>query len=231
MASSWRARAESTRLSSLTIVFDFSDAPGPVRQDIVDQFEMTWEHLGDPGTWFDGSQRVDSANVARAARAGDPRPKTQLTDAAIEVVEKIAADQATTSRSWVESMVAELGSEEEYVELMGIATRVVQIDTFSRLMGTDPPVLPEPRPGEPARKKVDPRPKKVRSWIPVGPMLVPPFTQALVPDENDRTYPQIETLYMSGEDMEDPDYRRGDLHRTQIELVASSLSFQNECFY
>lgn len=212
-------------------MFDFSTAPGPVRQDIIDQFEATWAHLQAPGTWFDGAQRVDAARVARAARAGDPRPTTNLSPDAITVLEKIASEQATTSREWVESMVSGLGTEEEYVELMGIATRVVQIDTFSRLMGTEPPGLPEPHAGDPTRTRVEPRPKRIRSWIPVGPMLVPPFTQVLVPEENDRTYPQIETLYMTGQDMEDPDYRRGDLHRTQIELVASSLSFQNECFY
>ena len=64
-----------------------------------------------------------------------------------------------------------------------------------------------------------------------GPALVPPFTQALVPGENAITYPLIEALYMTGEDMADPDFSRGSLHRTQIELVASVLSHGNECFY
>ena len=53
----------------------------------------------------------------------------------------------------------------------------------------------------------------------------------LVPDENAITYPLIEALYMTGQDMEDPDFQRGNLHRTQIELVASTLSHGNECFY
>ena len=78
---------------------------------------------------------------------------------------------------------------------------------------------------------MEPRPKKVRSWISVGQALVPPFTQVLVPDENAVTYPLIEALYMTGTDMQDQDFRRGALHRTQIELVASVLSFGNECFY
>lgn len=212
-------------------VFEFASAPGPIRSDIVEQFEATWEHLPRPGTWFTGTDRIDAAGIARAARAGIGRPNTRLEPAAVEVVEKIAGDQSTTSRAWVDSMVETLGSEERYLELMGIATRVVQVDTFSRLMGEEPPPLPEPESGEPSREIVEPRPKKIRSWITVGPMLVPPFTQVLVPAENDRTYSQIETLYMTGKDMEDPDFRRGDLHRTQIELVASSLSHENECFY
>ncbi len=143
----------------------------------------------------------------------------------------IGAKPAATTEGWVEKMVAGLGSEEAYVEVMGIATRTVMIDTFSRLLGSQPPALPTPIRGEPSRVRVDPRPTKIRSWIPVGPSLVPPFTQILVPDEHAITYPLIEALYMTDDDMSDPDFRRKDLHRTQIELVAATVSYGNECFY
>ncbi len=127
-------------------------------------------------------------------------------------------------------MVEELG-EEKYVEVLGIATRVVASDTFCRLLGSEPEPFLDPQPGRPSRERVDPRPKKIKSWIAVGNALVPPFTQALVPSENDATNALVETLYMTGEEMADPDFRRGDLHRTQIEMAASTLSYENECFY
>jgi hypothetical protein len=209
-------------------VIDFGASPFPVRADVVACFGAAWEQLGGPGTWFDGAERIRLAGVARNARttgypdAGDP---------AAAVAARIAARPASTTHSWIAEMVNALGSEEQYVEAMGIAARVVMADTFARLLGCEPFELPEPRSGVPTMRTVDPRPKRVRSWITVGPSLVPPFTQILVPDENAMTYPLIEALYMTGWDMNDADFRRGDLHRTQIELVASVLSFGNECFY
>ena len=199
----------------------------PVRAEIAACLADAWSAFGQAGTWYTGEERVGFAELARSARSG---LEVEAHDPASEVTVRIAAQPATTSQAWVDDMVAAIG-EEQYVELMGIAARVVMGDTFLRLLGLDPLPFPEPTPGRPSREPVEPRPKKVRSWIAVGPALIPPFTQALVPDENAITYPLIEALYMTGQDMEDPDFRRGDLHRTQIELVASTLSYGNECFY
>ena len=198
-----------------------------MRADLVARLSGAWEAFGRPGTWYTGEERLRFAELARSARSG---LDVDAPDAASEVTVRIAARPATTTRRWVEDMASALG-EEQYVELMGIAARVVMGDTFHRLLGLDPPPFPEPEAGQPDRRRVEPRPKKIRSWIAVGPALIPPFTQALVPDENAITYPLIETLYMTGRDMEDPDFRRGNLHRTQIELIASVLSYGNECFY
>jgi hypothetical protein len=38
-------------------------------------------------------------------------------------------------------------------------------------------------------------------------------------------------LYTTEEQIGDPTFSRGDLHRTQIELVAAAVSHSNECFY
>jgi hypothetical protein len=199
----------------------------PVRADLVPRLTDTWRAFGEPGTWYTAEDRLRYAGLARSARAGE---HLDVTDPAEEVTVRIAARPAMTTHSWVGAMVEAIG-EEQYVELMGISARVVMGDTFLRLLGLDPLPFPQARPGQPRRERVEPRPKRIRSWIAVGPTLVPPFTQILVPDENAITYPLIETLYMTGEDMEDPDFRRGELHRTQIELVASTVSYGNECFY
>ncbi len=209
-------------------MIDFATSRYPVRPDIVDRFDVAWRQLGGPGTWFSGSDRLSLAQHARSART---RGWFETHDPAAEVSVRIAASPATTTDTWISQMVEALGSEERYVEIMGIAARVVMADTFARLLGLEPFDFPEPRSGQPTMTTVEPRPKKVRSWISVGPSLVPPFTQLLVPGENAMTYPLIEALYMTGWDMQDPDFRRGDLHRTQIELVAAVLSFGNECFY
>lgn len=200
----------------------------PVRSDIRGRIERAWNSLSEPGTWLTSVDRIRVAQTARAARS---RVGTEPGDALEETAAVIGAAPASTTESWVGRMVTGLGNEESYVEAMGIATRTVMIDTFSRLLGCEPPPLPHPLPGEPSRQGVAPRPAKIRSWISVGPSLVPPFTQVLVPDENAVTYPLIESLYMTDGDMADPDFTRGALHRTQIEFVAAVVSYGNECFY
>lgn len=206
----------------------FDSSPIPVRADIRSLVERAWESLSKPGTWLSSDDRIRVAATARQARSG---VTISPSDALEKTAEVIAAEPASTTESWVDQMVAELGNEETYVEVMGIATRTVMIDTLCRLLGCEPTHLPQPTPGEPSRRVVEPRPTKIRSWISVGHSLTPPFTQILVPEENAVTYPLIESLYMTGEDMEDPDFTRGSLHRTQIEFVASVVSYGNECFY
>jgi hypothetical protein len=209
------------------LVLDLASHRFPVRDDVAARLDDAWEAFGKPGTWYTADERIRLAEVARAARSRLP---VVVGGPADEVAVRIATEPATTTGAWIDDMVDALG-EEQYVEIMGVAARVVMGDTFLRLLGLDPLPFPEPGPGAPSRRRVEPRPKKIRSWIAVGPALVPPFTQVLVPDENALTYPLIESLYMTGRDMEDDDFRRGDLHRTQIELVASTLSYGNECFY
>lgn len=211
-------------------MFDFAASPGPVRPDVVGALRATWEHLAQPGTWWNALDRRGIAETARAARAHRDLPDTGLPAAAVESARLLASTPAHTTEEWVSEMVEALG-EEQYVEVLGVTTRVVAADSFSRLLGSSPEAFLDPQPGQPSRLAVDPRPKKVKSWIAVGNALVPPFTQALVPSENDATNSLVHALYMTDEDMEDADFRRGDLHRTQIEVAASTLSYENECFY
>ena len=211
-------------------MFDFSAAPGPVRDDIVSGLQGTWEHLARPGTWWNADQRRQIAETARAARMRLSAPATDLPDAAVATSSLLAATPAQTSETWVGEMVAALG-EEQYVEILGITTRVVAADTFLRLLGSPAEPFLDPEPGQPSEEAVEPRLQRIRSWIAVGNTLAPPFTQALVPSENAATNRLVHALYMTDEEMDDPDFRRGDLHRTQIEVAASTLSHSNECFY
>lgn len=215
---------------TFSVVFDFSAAPGPVREDIAASMRASWRHLARAGTWFDARERLAIAATARAARRGEAPPESDLPSASRDAAAFLAGTPAGTTESWVTAMIEALG-EERYVEVLGITTRVVAIDTFCRLLGREPEPFPDPEPGEPTRIAADPRPQRSRSWVAVGELLVPPFTLSLVPDENTVTNTLVWALYMTDAEMENPDFRRGDLHRTQIELVATTVSYENECFY
>ncbi|HSJ71860.1 MAG TPA: hypothetical protein VLA29_09480 [Acidimicrobiia bacterium] len=212
-------------------MFDLGNAPGSVRSDIHSALITVWRHLAKPGTWWSGRDRVAIAAVARASRIHAEIPPVDLPPPAIEAAALLASTPGATSERWVHSLTDALDGEERYVELLGVATRVVTIDTFCRLMGGPLEPLPEPVLGEPTHTVAEPKPIRTRSWVAVGPDLIPPFTLSLVPDEQAISNQLAWALYMTDAEMNDPDFRRGDLHRTQIELVASTVSYGNECFY
>jgi hypothetical protein len=58
-----------------------------------------------------------------------------------------------------------------------------------------------------------------------------PFVLSSVSGAMRATNDLSDVLYMPMDQMGDPDWRRGKLHRTQVELVAASTSHANQCFY
>lgn len=152
-------------------------------------------------------------------------------EAAVEAASLLAVRPAHTTEDWVAAVVAGLGSEERYVELVGVVVETVATDTLVRLLGSEPEPFLDPAPGEPTRVEIDRKPRRGKTWITMGPMPVPPFVLSLVPEEMEAVNRLEHALYMTGDDMQDPDFQRGRLHRTQIELVASAVSHGNECFY
>lgn len=212
-------------------MFDFEAAPGPIRDEIRSVSSDIWHSFAAPGTWWSASDRVAAAEVARAARLDQPCPATTLTDDAVEVCRRVGAEPATITQVWVDDHVAALG-EEAYTELLGIASMVVAVDTFTRLMGSTPEPFPAAQRGEPSRVALEEKPRKGKTWIAMAPMPVPPFVLSIVPEAMKFANRLEEAFYMSGPDMADDDYTRASgLHRTQIEFVAGSLSWGNECFY
>ncbi len=155
-------------------------------------------------------------------------PLPGVPDAALEVAAFIAATPARTTRDGVESWMAALG-EAAYVEVLGIVARTVAVDTFHRTLGLDPPAWPDPEPGEPSRRGV--ATKRGRAWVGMVGFAVPPNTLSAAPSEQAAANRLEAAFYMTGAQMDSPDQRRGDLHRTQIEVVATTVSHCNDCFY
>lgn len=208
----------------------FADLPWPVRSGVLEALRATWVQLARPGTWWTAAQRRAVAETARAAREGHAVPDGDLPDAARDAAALIGATPTKVTGPWVAEITEAIGAE-PYVEIVGITSRVVAIDTFSRLLGVAPEPFPDPEPGEPTREPAEPRPEHVRTFVPVGRVFVPTFTLSLVPDERAINDQLGDALYMTEADMENPDLRRGALHRTDIELVGATVSFENECFY
>lgn len=211
-------------------MFDFSALPFDVPAELVAVSRRTWDQVAEAGTWWPGGERVAIAEATRAARNGQSVPTDGLPEAAIEVAAMVGATPAHTTPEWADRMIGALG-EFRYVEAASIASRIVAVDTFTRLLGLTPEPFPEPGVGEPSRLEPDPPPGKNRAWVRMTGFPNPPIVFSAVPDESEAMNDITDAFYMPEHDMQYPDYRRFGLHRTQIETVAGMVSHGNECFY
>lgn len=199
-----------------------------IRPDLIDNLERTWANLARPGARWTGAERLTIADEARRARKQRP-PGATLPAAAIDAARLLAARPAAARRRWLEDLVAGGLDYERFVELVGVVSRLVAMDTFRHALGLPPEPLPEPVPGEPSGK-VASQARRDRAWVPmVGAAGV---TQALslVPSENTELERFHGPMYLTFDQMSDPAFARG-LTRPQMELVAARTSVVNECFY
>lgn len=210
----------------MTFVSDPADA---VRPEITAALDRAWAEIAAPGAWWDGAERVAIADAARAARAGAHAASGVLPPAAVDAASVIASDPAHPTEPWVTSRCEALG-ELRYVELVGVVARVMAVDTFHRLLGRALTVLPEPGSGEPTREPPPDDIRKNHTWVRMA-MPVPPFVLGAVPSAMRAMNDLSDVWYMPMDEMGDPDWHRGDLHRTQVELVAATMSHANQCFY
>lgn len=200
-----------------------------LRDELAAGIERTWYELGGAGAHWNAADRLAIARVTRAARVGHPLDPTPLPPAAAEAAGLLSATPSRTSEEWVTGICEQIG-ETRYVELVGIVARVSAVDTLHRLLGWELRPLPQPRPGEPSGEPVPEGARRNRTWVSME-MPSPPFVLGAVPSAMKAMVELSDLLYMPMAEMADPDWRRGDLHRTQVELVATSTSHVNECFY
>ena len=228
------------------VPFDLSHSPIAVRSDLAEAFQREWDVLAAPGTWFSGSARVDVAAEARAAMelipadrsrddavAGEraaSRPTSTLEPGVTEAVRRVAAESPSIDAGWVAALPASGVAPTEYVEVVGIVSRLSSVDFFHRALGLPLEPLPQPVPGEPSLLPPPGGAVAGPGFVP----MVPPFSvtaaTSLVPPETDDWQRLSDATYMTLDEMGDPDFRRA-LHRTQMELVAARTSQINECFY
>jgi len=135
-----------------------------IREDLTAAHARAWERIGNPGTWWDGAQRVAIAAETRhapycalcrrrkealspAAIEGKHDSLDELPEIVVEVIHRVRTDPGRLSERWFRDVIAAGLSEEEYVEPVSIVAHVVAIDTMARGLGLDALPLPEPKPG------------------------------------------------------------------------------------
>lgn len=196
--------------------------------EYIPGLDREWHRLRSPGTWWTGTERVEIAAVARAARAEQAPPDTSLPQPAIEAATALSADPHATEE-WVAALAARGLPALPYVELLGVVARVNAVDTFLFGIGTAEQPLPDPLPGEPSRETV-PDARMQGGLVPtVGPAS-PPNGLSAVPGEAEALLDLHGVLYLSLSEMGDLRIEK-DLSRAQVEFVAARTSLLNDCFF
>ncbi len=186
------------------------------------------------------------AALSPYAVPGEHSASAGLTAIAVDAIHRIVTDPGRLSSRWFdECQQGELAAA-QVIELGGIVSTVTVADTLYRALDRPLLPLPEVRPGEPARKL--PSGLEIRgAW---APMVVPERAEGLIKTlyevvlgTSGFVYNVVRALSSSPSAWSlflqtfRPNYAtsgpmpEGGLSRVQVELLASSTSAFNDCFY
>jgi hypothetical protein len=244
--------------------YQYDSSPYPIRAGLAVAYQNYWQALARPGTWFSGAQRVAIAAEVRNALdcplcverkaalspysvQGEHRSGTVLDARLVDAAHRVITDQSRITQAYIDDNAANGLSEEQYVELLGIAVTVFSIDEFNRALGLSREPLPEPQAGE----RDYYRPGQAEhgtgfvAMIPAGGATGSEAdlwqqgrtanvlrALTLVPNALREWMAVAAEQYLSIKGMTQFSTFPGRaLNRMQIELVAGRVSSYNECFY
>ena len=239
----------------------YEDSQLPVRDALIRAHSDTLNSFAMPGHWFSGAKRCaivaesrrarceaglqeDGANESASHNAGLPDP-------AKRIARQVAVSTNELEPQFFEQALADGISDAEYVEIVGVVSRAVNMDIFARGIGVPARLLPAPLEGEPSRT----RPRTARNegaWVPTipggargeeeakqlygssDPQAAPFIYRALslVPMEAAGLIQLGGAQYVAISSFMDLGFTfEPTLSRPQYELVAARVSALNECFY
>ena len=236
----------------------YDDSKFEINEHLEEVHEKQLPEFGDSGTWGTGKQRLAIAGGARRAgidtglleEPGHDSNKFdgELSSVARKVVDHLAVSPKDFDESSYQDALKGGIREEEYVEIVGIVSRIVDLDVFARGIGVPLRPLPEAQPGEPSRKRPETA-RQEQAWVPTVPNLPEGGDVAkalygdmpkgyivrglsLVPDELEKHVELEQAQYLPLKHIRDFGYQHHKgLNRAQVEVVAGRVSAINECFY
>jgi hypothetical protein len=144
------------------------------------------------------------------------------------LADRFAVEAHQLRPAWAHEQIGSVGPA-RYVEVLGLVSRLVAVDTFVVALGQQPVEIPDAVPGSPTGD-IDESATIDGGWVPTVGQAWPPTALSLVPAELDGMLTIHDAFYLSMEQMADNDISRG-LHRTEMELIAARTSLLNECFF
>ncbi len=163
--------------------------------------------------------------------AGKHDSISNMPELAVDLIHRLTTDPGRLSKDWA-SQVIESITEEAYVELATVICVQYVIDSYSRCLGAPLRELPVAGEGEPSRI----RPQgvgDVGAWVSQSldkSLANVSRAASLVPDTENLWRELVQIHYSRGPEFADLIWDRA-LTRPQVELLASTVSALNECFY
>jgi hypothetical protein len=200
-----------------------------------------WRRIAEPSSFLTGVERVGLAMEARRARWGDGTPTGVVSEPAAEAARRLSADPARAIEGWAldgayrpacgwfDRLVARGLDPLAYVEIIGLVSRLVAVDTFEFGVGRALRPLPDPVAGAPTGQ-VDPEAAMNGAWVPTVGDPQAPVALSAIPAEHEALHDIHGVFYIPADQILDFDLVL-DLIRPQLELVAARTSMLNECFY
>lgn len=237
----------------------YADAGVPVRPALEAVHRETLASFAESGSWYSGPERCAMVAEARRARyeaglqedCGDKSTQAELPEAERSVARRLATKIEDLDRGFLDDALAAGLTVDEYVEVVGVVSRAVNLDIFARGIGVPVRPLPVPVAGPPGRS----RPATARdegAWVPTipggsrggdearriygsnDPQAAPFIYRALslVPGEAAGLVALGAAQYLEIKDFMDLGFTyEPSLSRPQYELVAARVSALNACFY
>ncbi len=205
---------------------DALDTGDAERRAVATRHHRLLGELTGPGDWWDGAERRAIMTTARGSHGAATLPP-----AVAEVVRRVVHDSGQLDRGWADEQIAALGAE-RYAEAVAVTAIVTAIDVYCRAVGDPQIELPEPTPGPPAAER-PPGVGDVGAWIPMTldkALANVSRALSLVPKSNATWRALVTESYSRGPEMMQLRWSRA-LNRPQIELVAATVSREQECFY
>ena len=160
----------------------YASMPYPIRDDLATAHTRAWARIAQPGTWWDGTERVAIVAETRHATGcklcrrrnealaplaieGTHDSLCQLPEIVVEVVHRVRTDPGRLGECWYRGVIASGLTEAQYVEIVSVVAHVVAIDTMAHGLGLEALPLPNPQPGVPSHDRPD-RAKPGGAWVP-----------------------------------------------------------------
>ncbi len=141
-----------------------------IRSDLTDAQTRAWVEIGQPGTWWTGTERVAIAAETRHAAAcplcqarksalspsmigGEHDTLGQLPADAVEAIHRIRTDSGRIGEPWFRRVTSADLSSERYVELVSVVVITIAVDSFRAAAGLAPLPLPDAVAGAPKRHR------------------------------------------------------------------------------
>ncbi len=222
-----------------------------LRDNLTTAHAESWRQIGQPGAFLTAAERVEAVRASRDALTcefcaerkaalspnavqGEHDSSGQLPPPVVDMIHRLRTDPGRLTRAWFDQVTAVI-SRERYVELVGVVTSAVIIDTLHNALGLGLPELPVPQPGEPSGQ-ANPDAVDGGAWVPIlaadekmadtGLPMVPNIARSL------GLVPSALGLFFN---TFRPHYALKDIalsiSQGQAEFVAARVSAINECFY